>query len=143
TSYSKLHLDTIGGIDFFAGAPRTVEVTGQQSIYISNIHAANVGLRIAIRKYADLYVGYNLTKDTGDGRALVAPSTTVAGILANAQTFPLTFQTPLGRLSVRINEKLRWNLGYQYYGYKEDFGLFATNQNYRAHTGYTSLLWSF
>jgi hypothetical protein len=44
---------------------------------------------------------------------------------------------------VRMNEKLRWNFGYQYYGYKEDFGLFSFNQNYRANTGYTSLLWSF
>ncbi len=151
TSYSKLHLDTIGGIDFFAGSPRSVEITGQQSVYISNIHAANIGLRFALKKYADLYVGYNLTKDTGDGRGspftsaitFAAPATAVAGTLASAQTFPLTFQTPLARVSVRLNEKLRWNLGYQYYGYKEDFGLFLYNQNYRAHTGYTSLLWAF
>ena len=45
-----------------------------------------------------------------------------------------------GRVSLRINEKIRWNAGYQYYGYHEDFsGL----QNYRAHTGYTSVLWAF
>jgi hypothetical protein len=142
-SYSKLHLDTIGGIDFFAGSPRSVEITGQQSIYISNIHAANVGLRFGLKKYADLYLGYNLTKDTGDGRASASGAAGVAGILTNAQTFPLTYQTPLLRLSVRIHEKLRWNIGYQYYGYKEDFGLFSYNQNYRANTGYTSLLWAF
>jgi hypothetical protein len=142
-SYSKLHLDTIGGIDFFAGSPRSVEVTGLQSIYISNIHAANLGLRFAVKKYADLYVGYNITKDTGDGRGVATAATGVAGILAAAQTFPLTFQSPLMRLSVRINEKLRWNVGYQYYGYKEDFGLFSINQNYRANTGFTSLLWAF
>jgi hypothetical protein len=151
TSYSKLHLDTIGGIDFFAGSPRSTEITGQQSVYISNIHAANLGLRFTLKKYADLYVGYNLVKDTGDGRSnafvsatsFAAPATAVAGVFASVQTFPLTYQTPLVRLSVRINEKLRWNFGYQYYGYKEDFGLFAVNQNYRANTGYTSLLWAF
>jgi hypothetical protein len=137
-SYSKLHLDTIGGIDFFSGAPRPVEITGQSSIYISNIHAANLGLRFALKKYADLYVAYNLTKDTGDGRSSLTTSA-----FYNSQTFPLTYQSPLLRLSVRMNEKLRWNFGYQYYGYKEDFGLFSFNQNYRANTGYTSLLWSF
>lgn len=143
-SYSKLHLDTIGGIDFFAGSPRSQEVTGLQSIYISNIHAANLGLRFALRQYADLYVGYNLTKDTGDGRSSLATQATAAAqVFYNVQTFPLTYHSPVLRLSVRINEKLRWNVGYQYYGYKEDFGLLSVNQNYRANTGYTSLLWAF
>jgi hypothetical protein len=143
-SYSKLHLDTIGGIDFFAGSPRSVEVTGTQSIYVSNIHAANLGLRFALAKRADLYLGYNLTKDTGDGRAaLAAQPTAVSQVFYNVQTFPLTYQTPLVRLSVRLTEKLRYNLGYQYYGYHEDFGLLSADQNYRAHTGYSSLLWSF
>jgi hypothetical protein len=39
--------------------------------------------------------------------------------------------------------KLRFNIGYQYYCHKEDFGLLSVNQNYRANTGYTSLLFSF
>ncbi len=142
--YSKLHLDTIDGLVFFAGAPRAIKVSDQQSIYISNIHAANIGLRFALRKYADLYVGYNLTKDTGDGRtSLATQSSANAQILYNAQTFPLTYQTPLLRLSVRLTEKIRWNVGYQYYGYREDFGLLSLNQGYRANTGYTSLLWAF
>ncbi|MEP6715126.1 MAG: hypothetical protein ABJC09_06105 [Terriglobia bacterium] len=143
-SYSKLHLDTIGGLDFFAGSPRSTEITGAQSLYVSNIHAANLGLRFALKNRTDLYVGYNITKDTGDGRAALAPQADpVSQVLYNVQTFPLTYQTPLLRLSVRITDKLRYNVGYQYYGYKEDFGLFGINQNYRAQTGYTSLLWSF
>jgi hypothetical protein len=143
-SYSKLHLDTIGGIDFFAGSPRAAEITGQQSVYISNIHAASLGLRFALAKRADLYAGYNITKDTGDGRSvLAAQPTAVAQVFYNVQTFPLTYQSPLLRVSVRITEKLRYNLGYQYYAYHEDVGLFAINQNYRAQTGYTSLMWSF
>jgi hypothetical protein len=143
-SYSKLHLDTIGGIAFFAGAPRPALVTDQQSVYVSNIHAANLGARMPVTKRADLYIGYNITKDTGDGRAaLLTQPTPAAQVFYNVQTFPLTYQTPLVRLSVKITEKLRYNLGYQYYGYHEDFGLLSTSQNYRAHTGYTSLLWSF
>jgi len=143
-SYTKLHLDTIGGIDFFAGSPIAQQITGMTSIYISNIHAANLGLRFALTKRADLYLGYNITKDTGDGRASLATQPTAIGqVFYNVQTFPLTYQSPLFRLSIRINEKLRYNLGYQYYGYNEQFGLFSTYENFHANTGYTSLLWSF
>jgi hypothetical protein len=120
-------------------------LTDAQSIFISNIHAGNLGLRFPITKRADVYVGYNITKDTGDGRAfdLLAQTTAVGQLLYSVQTFPLTYQTPLLRLSVKVTAKLRYNVGYQYYGYHEDFGLLEVNQSYRAHTGYTSLLWSF
>ena len=143
-SYTKLHLDTIGGIAFFAGTPFPSEVTNLDSIYISNIHALNLGVHFALMKRADLYLGYSLTKDTGDGRASLATQSTAAGqVFYNVQTFPLTYQTPLVRLSVKLNERLRWNAGYQYYGYHEEFGVLSEDQNYRANTGYTSLLWAF
>jgi hypothetical protein len=142
TSYSKLHLDTIGGVAFFA--PAGSLVTGLQSIYISNIHSLNVGARFAATKYADLYLGYSLTRDTGDGRSSLATQANgAAQIFYNVQTFPLTFQTPVVRVSVRLSEKIRWNAAYQYYGYHEQFGVLSQNQNYRARTGYTSLLWAF
>ena len=142
--WSKLHTDTAGGINFFAGAPRATLVSGLDSIYVSSLHAANVGVRFAVKKYADLYLGYNITKDTGDGRSsLAAQPTAGAQVFYNVQTFPLTFQTPLVRLSVRLTDKLRWNAGWQYYGYREQFGVLGLNQGYRANTGYTSLLWAF
>ena len=58
-SYSKLHLDTVGGLAFFAAGSF---ITNEQSIYISNIHAASLGLRMPVTKRADLYLGYNITK---------------------------------------------------------------------------------
>jgi len=64
-------------------------------------------------------------------------------LFAPVQTFPLSFQSPMARVSVRISPKVRWNVGWQFYNYHEDFGLFSTYQNYHAHTGYTSVLWSF
>jgi len=57
-----------------------------------------------------------------------------------AQTFPLRFLSPMARISVRLSERLRWNFGYQYYGYRENF---TTGNNYLANTGYSSLMWSF
>ena len=137
-SYNKLHLDTLGGIAYFADA----QLQTGQSYYLSNIHAANAGVRLALLRRADLYFGYSHVQDTGDARAtpfnaIVGPSLTA---FQGAQTFPLRFQAPLARLSIRIAERLRWNVGYEYYGYHQQF--FQEN-NYRAHTGYTSLLWSF
>lgn len=143
-AYSRLHLDTLGGIAFFAGFGRANLVGNQQSLYLSNIHSTHLGARFALGKLADLYLGFSLTRDTGDGRATASQSPNpIQNVLTGVQTFPLSFGTPLARLSVRINEKLRWNAGYQFYRYHEYFHLFNFDQNYRANTGYTSLLWSF
>jgi hypothetical protein len=138
-SYSKLHLDTVGGIAYFANAQF---ISGDQSYYISNIHSGNLGVRIPVLNRADLYVGYSQVQDTGDGRSNPLGGTFPASLPAfvAAQTFPLRFVSPLARLSIRLNDRMRWNVGYQYYGYREDF---YPQENYRANTGYTSLLWSF
>ena len=147
-TYARLHLDTLGGIAFFAGAPRPQQITDQQSLYISNIHSGTLGVRFELTKKADLFVGYNITRDVGDGRASVIPAnialpSPISSLLYSVQTFPLSYQSPLTRISYKVHEKLRFNVGYQYYGYKEDFGLFNINDNYRANTGFASLLWSF
>ena len=143
-SYSRLHLDTVSGIAFFGGDsdPQRYD---RQSLYFSNIHAGNLGLHFAYRQRVSLYAGYAITRDAGDGRnsANAAPPDSISNILIPVQTFPLSFQSPLARLSIKLNNRLRWNTGWQYYRYREDFGLFSIFQNYRAHTGYVSLLWSF
>ena len=66
-SYSKLHLDTIGGLAFFAGSPATV-LTDAQSIFISNIHAGNLGLRFPVTTARGPLCGLQHYEDTGDGR---------------------------------------------------------------------------
>jgi hypothetical protein len=134
--YMKLHLDTVSGIAYFAGTGRPTRQE-DTSLFWSNIHAANLGARLAVAKRADVYVGYTITKDAGDGRAAAT------GLFAGVQTFPLSYQSPLGRLSVRITPKLRWNAGWQYYNYHEEFGVLGYYQNFHAHTGYTSLTWAF
>lgn len=114
--YSKIHLDTLSGIAYFASGAL---VTGDRSIYLSNIHAAHLTGHFNLGQRVGLSLGYSRVQDAAS---------------------PLTFETPLARLSVKLREKLRWNAGYQYYRYAEEF---LPAQNYRAHTGYTSLLWSF
>ncbi len=136
--YSKLHLNTASGIAYFVDFEM---IQGEQSIYVSNIHAANLGVRLGLGKRADLYAGYSHVEDTGDGR--INPflgSGARPDPFVPVQTFPLAFRSPLARLSIRLHGNLRWNAGYQHYNYREDF---FGRQSYRAHTGYTSVLWSF
>ena len=137
--YSKLHLNTAGGIDYFASGQF---VTNQQSIYISNLHIGTLTARFDVKKRADFFVDYSHTQDTGDGRSSPIGSGVGPAIPAFqvAQTFPVKFLSPMARISIPITSKIRWNVGYQYYGYNE---LFFNGEDYRAHTGYTSLLWSF
>ena len=142
-SYSRLHTDSLGGISYFTGAQPAM---ADHSYYVSNIHAATLSARFMIAKRADLSIGYSHVQDTGDGRATavgnfkdVQPSG-AAPALAAAQTFPLRYLSPMGKLSIRITDRVRWNAGYQYYGYNESF---SALQNYRAHTGYASVSWSF
>lgn len=166
--YAKMHYNSLGGIDFFVSQ----QLSSGQSLYISNIHTGTLMARFAIWKRADFSVGYSHTQDVGDGRqcafgaplggfaqlvntgdrcALVqttapggTPGTlTINGLpyqFAQAQTFPLRFESPQARLSVRINRQIRWNAGYQYYGYHQQF---TQLQDFRAQTGYSSLLFSF
>ncbi len=141
-SYMKLHLDTVSGIAYFAGG---TTLQNGNSLYMSNVHAANLGARFALARRADLYVGYTITKDTGDGRAAATAGATdpMGALFASVQTFPLSYQSPLARLSVRITPKLRWNAGWQFYNYHEEFGVLGYYQNFHALTGYTSVSWAF
>lgn len=132
--YAYLHADTATGIQYFlAGALNS----GQTSLWLSNLHSANLGVRTSFRQRADFYAGLSLTRDAGGQSGGAAPP--LAGFLA-AQSYPMTYLSPSARLSLRMHSKLRWNAGWQYYGYREDR---FPAQNYRAHTGFTSLLWTF
>jgi len=134
--YSKQHLDSVGGIAYIV-APETL-VTGESSLYFSNLHTVYSGIRFAHRDRVELFAGLTRVQDTGDGRSTPAGSGVGSPreIFQVVQTFPLTFQSPMARVSVKINNNVRWNAGYQYYGHRQEF---SPNLNYRANTGYTSL----
>jgi hypothetical protein len=122
-SFTRSRLYTIGGIVYFSNFNQVSDT----SIFVSNLNTVTGGVRLALIPRADLYLAYSRVQDLADNR----PS---------PQTFPVLYESPLARLSVRISEKLRWNAGYQYYGYREKF---FPNQNFRANTGYSSISWSF
>ncbi len=142
-SYAKLHLDTLGSLSYFSRVgTATVSVTNDRSYYVSNLHTANLSAHFTVRGRVDVSLGLSHIQDTGDGRATVLGNAGYTSLAAfqSVQTFPLRFTSPQGKLSVRINDKLRWNAGYQNYGYGEQF---SSAQGFRAHTGYTSVTWAF
>lgn len=123
--YQRLHLDTATGVSYFLNFQ---QVLGQSSIFASNVHAVHAGTRVGITRKLDVFTGLAATKDTAESLGLFV------------QAFPLTFVSPQVRVGYRVNDKLRLNGNYQYYEYSERL---QALQNYRAHTGYLSVLWSF
>jgi hypothetical protein len=87
-----------------------------------------------------LYASYRINKDNGQGTRLADP-TGAPGILINS--YPMNFQSPEARLTIRLNKRLDWNLGYQYYNYNESVLVGPRPQNYHAHLPYTSLRFYF
>ncbi|MEQ1915839.1 MAG: hypothetical protein ABL856_03850, partial [Gallionella sp.] len=55
-------------------------------------------------------------------------------------SYPMTFNTPEVRAAIRLTRNVDWNIGYQYYNYKD---VQAPNQDYKAHLPYTSLRFYF
>ena len=136
--YQKLHLDTVSHCLFAGG----ILNQGFNSLYFSNLHTAYFGIRFAYKERAELYAGLTRVQDTGDGRNIAAGSGigSPRGVFQVVQAFPLTFQSPMARLSIRITPKLRWNAGWQFFNYDEKFQLFVASQGYRANTGLKHLI---
>jgi hypothetical protein len=131
--YQKLHQDTLTGLAYFQSFNL---IENESSFFVSNVHAAHFGARTVLYKKLDVFIGMNITKDTGGSNAAY----TANPVFLAAQSFPLTFASPMARFSYRYNERLRFNAGYQFYDYGEKN---LTLQDYRAHTGFLSVLWSF
>ncbi len=150
--YAKLHLNTASGIVNFP-LPDLPDVTARRSLYVSNIHHGFATFRADLFKNAVLFLGYSIVKDTADGFSPVATPFIGTGPPAAApfqvsypnfrfngtdliNAYPLTYQAPQAKLTIKLHKKLSWNAGWQYYDYNERYtGL----QNYHAHIFYTSL----
>lgn len=76
------------------------------------------------------FASYRLSRDKGQGNL---SSTVVQNIITS---YPMQFATPEFRMAVRLTRNIDWNLGYQYYDYRDTQ---TPQQNYRAHLPFTSL----
>lgn len=77
-----------------------------------------------------LFASYRISRDKGQGDRF---STVIQNIITS---YPMRFTTPEARIAFRITPQVDWNIGYQYFNYKD---IQAPTQNYRAHLPFTSL----
>ena len=126
SGYTHMRITSIAGILLPISGQRRVG----ESQYFSrdNFFFFNAFVRPTSR--VTFYAGYHINKDDGQGDR-VSPSNVIL-----IDSYPMSFQSPEARITLRLNRVLDWNVGYTYYNYKDTF---FPVQNYHAHLPYTSL----
>ncbi|PYP83819.1 MAG: hypothetical protein DMF61_22080 [Blastocatellia bacterium AA13] len=76
-----------------------------------------------------VYAGYRIHHDGGQGDRVSTPTIFIG-------SYPLQFQSPEAKISVKLHERVDWIAGYQGFLFQETF---PNLQRYRAHLPYTSL----
>jgi hypothetical protein len=131
SSYNWLNSDAI--VDYFYLGVR--HPTGHSQYFMRNTFF-HIDAVAQIWRRATLYTSYRINKDLGQG-SRVADPTGSPGFLITS--YPMSFQSPEGRLAFKLNHRIDWNIGYQYYNYRESKLVGPRQQNYHAHMPYTSL----
>lgn len=85
-------------------------------------------------KRLSLFASYRINDDRGQGNRV---STRTQDIITS---YPIRFQSPEIKLAIKLTKNIDWNLGYQYYDYRERMTI---AQNYNAHLPYTSVRFYF
>lgn len=110
-----------------------VPISGQRleglSRYFVRDHSVYVDVSARPIKRVSFYAAYRINNDRGQDIFSTRPQDIFT-------SYPMTFQSPEVRVAVRVTRNIDWNVGYQYYDYKEKF---QSTQDYRAHLPYTSL----
>ena len=108
--YTKVELDTASGIfNFF---PEGETPAASRAFYTMNLHNVYFSTRIQPRDRLTLYLAYNLSKDTGDGRGQPSFGPGLEPTYSNFSfdgtnffnSFPLTYQSPS---SARVGDAAR------------------------------------
>jgi len=126
SGYTHMRVTSIAGILLPISSQRRV---GESQYYSrENFFFFNAFFRPTSR--LTFYAGYHINKDEGQGDR-VSPSNVIL-----IDSYPMSFQSPEARVTLRLTRRLDWNVGYTYYNYQDKF--FAV-QNYHSHLPYTSL----
>jgi hypothetical protein len=138
TGYNYNWVNSDAVVDYFYQVPPAASVRHPlgHSLYFvrNNFFYLDITARLVPR--VTLFASYRINQDNGQGSRLADPTGT-PGTLINS--YPMSYQSPEGRLAIKINRHLDWNLGYQYYNYNESALVGPRPQNYHAHLPYTSL----
>lgn len=146
-NYNWQNSDAVIEYAFGAGVPNA-GIRGRSLYFVRN-HFFNFDVVAQPFRRVSLYAAYRVNKDTGQGDRQSQPG---VGTGIFISSYPMHYQSPEARVSVRLNRRVDWNLGYQYYNYNEsklaayNQGTFIVSprpQNYHAHMPYTSLRYYF
>ncbi|HEX7312823.1 MAG TPA: hypothetical protein VF297_02825 [Pyrinomonadaceae bacterium] len=129
----------------YAVPPATVPAngfyTGHALYYVRN-NFFHLDVTAQPLRRLTFFVSYRINNDDGQGgRVSNMPGGTFIS------SYPMSYQSPEGRLSLRLHRRLDANFGYQYYNYNESkfrqVGVNVPAQNYHAHVPYASLRFYF
>lgn len=138
TGYNYNWLNSDAVVDYFYQVPPAASVRHPlgHSLYLvrNNFFFLDMTTRLGPR--VTLFASYRINRDNGQGSRLADPTGSPGTLISS---YPMSYQSPEGRLAIRINRHLDWNLGYQYYNYNESVLVGPRPQNYHAHLPYTSL----
>lgn len=124
-----------------AAAPANGFYTGHALYFVRN-NFFHLDVTAQPLQRLTFFASYRINHDGGQGDRV---SNMTGGSFVSS--YPMSYQSPEARLSLRLNRRLDANFGYQYYNYNEsDFvqvGYNVRPQNYHAHMPYASLRFYF
>jgi hypothetical protein len=124
-----------------AAAPANGFYTGH-SLYYMRLNYFHFDVTAHPLRRVTFFASYRINQDDGQGGQVSNPT---GGTFISS--YPLSYQSPEGRLSIRLHQRLDANFGYQYYNYNESkftqIGYNVPPQNYHAHIPYASLRFYF
>jgi hypothetical protein len=124
-----------------ASAPANGFYTGHALYYMRN-HFFHFDTVAQPFRRVTFFASYRINRDEGQGDRV---SNLPGGLFISS--YPMSYQSPEGRVSLRLNRRLDANFGYQYYNYNESkfrqVGYNVQPQNYHAHIPYASLRFYF
>jgi hypothetical protein len=130
--YTYMRLTTDAEILYFAGLPGNRFATGRSQYFLRD-HFFYFNALAELHRRVTIFASYRVNDDGGQGNRV---SDDIGGLFI--RSLPFTFQTPEVKLIFKLGKRVDWNVGYQYYSYREK-PPFNTGQDYRAHLPYTSL----
>ena len=138
TGYNYNWVNSDAVVDYFYQVPPAASVRHPlgHSLYFVRNNFFYVDMTARLCPRVTLFTSYRINHDGGQGSVRADPTGT-PGTLVNS--YPMSFQSPEGRLAIKLNRWLDWNLGYSYYNYSESVLVGPRPQNYHAHLPYTSL----
>jgi len=134
-NYNWLNSDAV--IDYFFNSVQ--HPLGHSLNYIRNNYFF-IDTTVQLHRRVTWFTSYRINDDNGQGSRIATPTASPGYLITS---YPMSFQSPETRIAFKLHPRLDWNVGYQYYNYRESQLVGPRPQNYHAHLPYTSLRFYF